>query len=1350
MIASAQYFDVFDIDTNEYPIMKAKFYSIDANGKQILNHTPTDFEITENGEPRDVISVSCPIPRDEPFSIVLAIDISESMDSLEIIKSQIKAFIDKLPLNGSEIAIIAFNQNNYFISDFSTNKALLKEKVHYLIAGGGTDFNAAFINPVAGSLLAMEKAKFNNRNVIIITDGIAKGNQVEITNVAISQKTRIYSLVLGNLSPDILTNISKATGGEIYNYIKNKRQLEESFTKVSKHIFTAPCIFTWEASKSCEGFIDLKIRSIITDISYEQNIRLSDEQRSKIEISPSYIDFGYLKVGEIKDTSIMVTAHNFSQMLNNSTVTNDFGNLKIIDQLPILFEKDKQNKIRLRYESFDTLRHYVKLNLEFELCPISLGITFGNYKHSIENKTLNLLFPNGSEVFYAGSDTTIIWKGISENEQVELNFSSDKGKTWSKIADSAYNLHYNWKLPKVKSNNCLVNINQNKAFSYKNIGDWNKTFGGSGNEFVNVISQSREGGYYIVGSSTSSYIDWGLNREFNNGYNDLLVIKLDNLLELEWVKTFGGNQDDIAFSVVSTKDRGLVIVGKTNSTDNDFKRITNDGLEDLFILKLLESGKIDWIKSYGELGSEYATSIIQTDEDNFIVVGGKNAINHYRGLFSEDGEEAYILKLNDRGDTLWTKQIKGNDNDDIFSVVQSDDGGIVVAGRTNSENSIFDDGNFDPDGNRTKYDAWIFKLDMFGELVWSKTIGGIAEDGLNKIIKSNDGGYIACGYSGSNDRDLFIAGNKGKTDAIIIKIDDFGNILWTKTYGGSEHDAALDLVHLIEGGYLISGFSESNDGELSNSSSMGKRDAWVFKISYDGNLLWSDLLGGTNFDEANSIIQTFDGTTVIGGRSNSKDGNLKEVINNGDLDAWIFSFKYPPELFQSDTSDAVFSIIMPEPVIQNNDIDMGQMIVGSTKDTIVSSVICNTGEAPLHVLGVDITGGDAGDFLIPRGAGDFYLAKDSCQGMMFEFTPSTLGNRTAVATIRTTIGDFQDTIHIRGVGINPVIEATAEVVNFGVFELGNGKDTTVVLVKNVGSTDINITDTRISGPDMEQFTLNTVPISYTIPAGEEKEFQLNYTAKYGGKSNTFLDFHYDGIGSPIRSLLFAEGIGGEVYPVVADAFVGEAVELGIFLGKIKPEGLSEIATNFTATVSYNSTLLAPIDKTIQVTTEDNKSYINIEGQLSEMNQIAAVPMKVGLGTAVKSGLVITEFQLYDANGDTVDYDIEPGVGEFNVLGICEEGGLRLINPNGEAVNMVVTTDGLNSNARINLTLIETGQTDLVIFDQIGNKIETVYSGTPITGQQEIDLDLSNYTNGRYYIKLTTPTITKTKIIEVVR
>ncbi|MER3329075.1 MAG: VWA domain-containing protein, partial [Candidatus Kapaibacterium sp.] len=181
MLASAQYFDVFDIDTSEYPIMKAKFYSIDANGKQIVNHSNTDFEITENADNSEIIRVSCPISSVEPFSVVIALDVSSSMRG-EWIKSAIsacKSFIDLVPGNGSEIAIIAFNTKNHYISDFTTNKSQLKLKIENLLTSGGTDFDAAFLNPLAGSLLAIEKAKHRKKSVVLITDGHAKGNEIE-------------------------------------------------------------------------------------------------------------------------------------------------------------------------------------------------------------------------------------------------------------------------------------------------------------------------------------------------------------------------------------------------------------------------------------------------------------------------------------------------------------------------------------------------------------------------------------------------------------------------------------------------------------------------------------------------------------------------------------------------------------------------------------------------------------------------------------------------------------------------------------------------------------------------------------------------------------------------------------------------------------------------------------------------------------------------------------------------------------------------------------------------------------------------------------------------------------------
>ena len=198
MLASAQYFDVFDIDTSEYPIMKAKFYSTDANGKQILNHTPDDFEITENGEPRDVIDIRCPIQNVEPFSIVIAIDVSGSMKGERINSAinAIKSFVNLVPNNGSEIAIIAFNNSNYFVSDFTSKKEKIISKVDGLNSGGGTNFNSAFLNPLASSLLIIDKAKHQNRSVVLITDGYASGNEASIISEAKNKNTPVHSIII--------------------------------------------------------------------------------------------------------------------------------------------------------------------------------------------------------------------------------------------------------------------------------------------------------------------------------------------------------------------------------------------------------------------------------------------------------------------------------------------------------------------------------------------------------------------------------------------------------------------------------------------------------------------------------------------------------------------------------------------------------------------------------------------------------------------------------------------------------------------------------------------------------------------------------------------------------------------------------------------------------------------------------------------------------------------------------------------------------------------------------------------------------------------------------------------------
>lgn len=1348
-ILSAQSFKVFDIDTSDYPLMKAKFYSQDIDGKQLLNYSPNDFEITENGEPRKVISVSCPEITEEPISLVLAIDISGSMSGEGIIrlKESIKDFIDYIPNNGSELAIIAFNTENYFVSDFSTNKAQLKLKVENLNVDGGTDFNAAFIKPIAGALLTINNSKFQKRGIVIVTDGLAKGNEAEIIKTAKSQNTKIYSLIINYSAPIILENISNETGGKIFNNVITRQEFIESFIHASNDLQNGPCEIVWNGSNQCKKIVEISIKNKQTDLVESHILLLGDDRLVKIVSSNYFLSFGFTNIGEYRDTTITLNARNSDHIVSDIKIEPNMGYYEIITPLPLVIKEDEDIELIIRYNSSDFLTKYAKLTLITDYCDINIGLLSGIKTKKISTKTLELIHPNGGEVFIAGSDTVVTWRGISESEKVNISFSPDNGENWVPISDSSNNLSYNWTLPNISSDSCLVVIEQylGEIDRDKLVGDilWSKTYGGSLSDIPSSIIETNGSGYIMAGMSNS--ITRELGETDNRGGLDSWITRINEKGEIIWSNNYGGTEKDYATSLLNSIHGGYIILGGSNSNDKDLEIPGNKGSEDVWIYKLTEDGDLIWSQTFGGKKFDYASSIIETVSGDLIVVGYSYSTDGDLSLAGNEGlSDIWIFKLDKDGNIKWSKTFGGTKEDYASFIIETELGNLILVGSTQSTDFNFKNLN---DIN----DALIMSLTSEGDIEWTKFYGGTKSDSLISIINTADGGYLLNGISQSSDGDLAGTMNRSNYDYWFFKIDYFGEIIWSKNYGTWSSEYTTSIAQTLEGKYIITGYTNSAVGVIDGVFGKGSYDIHILGLSDLGDIEWTKAYGGSGADYSTNILENSKGNIVVLGISSSEDGDLVKYQNKGAVFSWLLELSSGPSVpFQSDTSDAVFSIIMPEPVIQNNDIDMGEMIVGSTKDTIASSVICNIGDAPLHVLGVDITGGDTGDFIILRGAGDFYLEKDSCQDMMFEFTPSALGNRTVVATIRTTIGDFIDTIQIRGVGINSILEANTTLVDFGVFELGNGKDTIVALVKNVGNKDILITDTRISGPDLEQFTLKTSPTNYIIKAGDEKEFNLNYTARYGGRTSSILEMHYDGVGSPLRSMLFAEGVGGVVYPSMQDAYVGEVVDLKIFLDKIKPEGISKIATNFISTVSYNSTLLAPLDKSIPVTTRGDKSYIGYSGALGGANQIAAIPMKVGLGTAVKSGLVITEFQLYDDNGDSVDYEIEPGVGEFNVLGICEEGGLRLINPNGQAVELIVTTDGLNNNARINLTLIESGQTDLILFDQIGNKVETIYSGIPNAGQKELNLDLSKYTNGRYYIKLTTPTINKTEIIEVVR
>src|ERR1043165_357284 len=164
---------------------------------------------------------------------------------------------------------------------------------------------------------------------------------------------------------------------------------------------------------------------------------------------------------------------------------------------------------------------------------------------------------------------------------------------------------------------------------------------------------------------------------------------------------------------------------------------------------------------------------------------------------------------------------------------------------------------------------------------WQKSFGGTGTDYAASIQQTTDCGYIVAGQSYSIDGDLTI--NHGLNDYWIVKLDTAGSLEWQTDLGGSDYDLANSIQQTSDGGYVVAGYSKSNDNDVSGNH--GLNDFWVVKLDMNGSLSWQKSLGGSGVDMAHSIQQTSDGGYIVAGISNSNDNDVSG--NHGDFDYWV-------------------------------------------------------------------------------------------------------------------------------------------------------------------------------------------------------------------------------------------------------------------------------------------------------------------------------------------------------------------------------------------------------------------------------------------------------------------------------
>lgn len=404
--------------------------------------------------------------------------------------------------------------------------------------------------------------------------------------------------------------------------------------------------------------------------------------------------------------------------------------------------------------------------------------------------------------------------------------------------------------------------------------EWQKAIGGSAQDAAHSIQQTLEGGYIIAGRSHSNDGDV----TGNQGNSDYWIVKLDTGGNITWQKTFGGSGDDYAHSIQQTADGGYIIAGESNSNDGDVSG--NHGGSDYWIVKLSPSGEITWQQSLGGSGADSATSIKQTIDGGYIVAGYSSSSDGDVTVNQGSGDY-WIVKLNAAGGIEWQKSFGGSDFDNALSIDQTNDNGYIIAGLTNSNDG-------DVTLNQGVRDYWIVKLNMTGDLIWEKSLGGSGDDRAYSIKQTSNNNYIIGGFSSSHDGD--VTANNGDGDCWIVNLNPEGNILWQKALGGSSTDTAHNIQETIDGGFIIAGYSASNDGDVTENK--GGLDCWTVKLSPIGDIQWQKAVGGSGDELFSSIHQTADGGYIAGGRSNSTDGDVTE--NKGEQDYWIVKFESDP------------------------------------------------------------------------------------------------------------------------------------------------------------------------------------------------------------------------------------------------------------------------------------------------------------------------------------------------------------------------------------------------------------------------------------------------------------------------
>lgn len=418
---------------------------------------------------------------------------------------------------------------------------------------------------------------------------------------------------------------------------------------------------------------------------------------------------------------------------------------------------------------------------------------------------------------------------------------------------------------------------------------WEKTIGGDGTDWFHHATQTSRGTYLFSGYSYSSVSGDKTVANHLNGDSDSWIVETDTDGNILWQQTFGGYSQDMIMKVIESQDGTLLLAGYSYSGISGDKTESLRGHRDLWLVKLDQNRELQWQRTYGGNDAEDLDDIVITNDGGFLLTATTNSIaSGDKTTPALGNSDIWILKLDRLGRLEWQRSYGGSGHDSSAQIEKKTNGNFLIAATSSSGISATKS-----EPSKGLGDYWVFEIDPQGEIIWQRTIGGNNGEYLDDLQATGDGGYLLGGDSSSGISGNKTVGTKGFIDLWVVKINSRGDILWQRTYGGNSTEWLANFYPSPNGGYMIGAMSGSDPGFDKTESNRGDRDFWIFHISEEGEKCWDKTIGGDSADQPMHGFIDLEGNYVLAGWTDSDASGDKSEVSRGGRDGWVVKIKSP-------------------------------------------------------------------------------------------------------------------------------------------------------------------------------------------------------------------------------------------------------------------------------------------------------------------------------------------------------------------------------------------------------------------------------------------------------------------------